>query len=65
MFFEGAHRLWDSGVTIPGLQAGDPERIVVETYPGMLARDIIGQRSYKQYTRSKQTTQQKQARKIS
>jgi hypothetical protein len=63
MFFEGAQRLRDSGVTIPGLLAGDPEHIVVETCPGMLARAIIGRRSYKQDTRSKQTTQQKQARK--
>ena len=63
MFFEGAYRLRDSGVTIPGLLAGDPERSVVETYPGFLARTIIGRRSYKQDTRSKQTTQQHLARK--
>jgi len=63
MFFEGAPRLRDSGVTIPGLLAGDPARIVVETYPGMLARSIIGRRSYKEDTKSKQTTQQHQARK--
>ena len=62
MFFEGARRLRDAGVTIPGLLAGDPERIVVETYPGMLARTVIGRRSYKQDTRSKQTTQQRHAR---
>jgi len=30
MFFEGAPRLLDAGVTIPGLQQGDPNRIVVE-----------------------------------
>jgi len=34
MFFEGAPRLRQAGVTIPGLQAGDPERIMVEAYPG-------------------------------
>jgi hypothetical protein len=33
MFFEGAPRLVRSGVTIPVLQSGDPERIVVEAYP--------------------------------
>jgi hypothetical protein len=33
MFFEGAPRLVSSGVTIPVLQSGDPERIVVEAYP--------------------------------
>ena len=63
MFFEGAPRLRDAGVTIPGLLAGDSERIVVETYPGILARTVIGRRSYKQDTRSKQTIQQHQARK--
>jgi len=34
MFSEGAPRLRQAGVTIPGLQAGDPERIMVEAYPG-------------------------------
>jgi hypothetical protein len=33
MFFEGAPRLVRSGVTIPGLQSGDAQRIVVEAYP--------------------------------
>jgi hypothetical protein len=38
MFFEGARRLVEAGVTIPGLQLGDPERIVVEAYPGALGQ---------------------------
>lgn len=63
MFFEGAPRLRTAGVTIPGLQAGDPDRIVVEAYPGILARSIIGRRSYKQDTKAKQTADQQQARK--
>ncbi|MES9972031.1 MAG: DUF429 domain-containing protein [Candidatus Thiodiazotropha sp.] len=62
MFFEGAPRLRRSGVTIPVLQSGDPQRIVVEAYPGVLAREIIGRRSYKQDTKSKQTKEQYQAR---
>jgi len=62
MFFEGAPRLSAAGVTIPGLQAGDPERIVVEAYPGVLARALIGRRSYKQDTRAKRTSGQAQAR---
>ena len=62
MFFEGAPRLREAGVTIPGLQAGDPERIVVEAYPGILARSIIGRRSYKQDTKKKQTVEQYEAR---
>jgi len=62
MFFEGAPRLVQSGVTIPGLQAGEPERIVVEAYPGVLARRIVGRRSYKHDKKTKQTPQQYQAR---
>lgn len=41
MFFEGAPRLLEAGVTIPGLQQGDPDRIVVEAYPGVLARSTF------------------------
>jgi hypothetical protein len=62
MFFEGAPRLRSAGVTIPGLQVGDPERIVVEAYPGVLAQALIGRRSYKQETKAKQTPEQAQAR---
>ena len=62
MFFEGAPRLRRSGVTIPFLQNGDPNRIVVEAYPGVFAREFIGRRSYKQDTKSKQTKEQYMAR---
>ncbi|MCB1772788.1 MAG: DUF429 domain-containing protein [Gammaproteobacteria bacterium] len=62
MFFEGAPRLRRSGVTIPLLQQGDPDRIVVEAYPGLLARQLIGRQPYKQDTRSKQTVAQRQTR---
>ena len=55
MFFEGAPRLVASGVTVPGLQYGDPDRIVVEAYPGVLARYLIGRTSYKHDTVAKQT----------
>lgn len=63
MFFEGAPRLRRSGVTIPRLQEGDPDRVVVEAYPGVLARHLIGKRSYKQDTRAKQTPDKHDARK--
>ena len=62
MFYEGAPRLLNSGVTIPGLHQGDSQRIVVEAYPGILARSLIGRRSYKQDTKSKQTLDQLKAR---
>jgi hypothetical protein len=62
MFFEGAPRLVQSGVTIPHLQAGDPSRVVVEAYPGVLARRVINGRSYKQDSKKKQTPEQRTAR---
>ena len=46
MLHAGAARLLDAGVTVPGLHPGDPERIAVEAYPGMVARSIT-RRSYK------------------
>jgi hypothetical protein len=54
MFFEGAPRLLEAGVSIPHLREGDVERIAVEAYPGMLARALIGRRSYKHETKSRQ-----------
>jgi hypothetical protein len=62
MFFEGAPRLAKSGVTIPHVQESDPSRIVVEAYPGVLARHIIKYRNYKQDLKKNQTTQQRTAR---
>jgi methyl coenzyme M reductase subunit C-like uncharacterized protein (methanogenesis marker protein 7) len=62
MFFEGAPRLVRSGVTIPALQSGDPERIVVEAYPGVLARQLIGRTGYKTDNLRKQTETQHQIR---
>jgi Protein of unknown function (DUF429) len=62
MFFEGAPRLARLGVTIPGLKAGDPKRIVVEAYPGVLARQLVGRARYKNDTARKQTEMQHQTR---
>jgi hypothetical protein len=62
MFFEGAPRLLHSGVTLPGLLVGDPERLAFEAYPGVLVRRLIGRRSYKQDDRRKVTEDQSKAR---
>jgi hypothetical protein len=62
MFFEGAQRLVNAGVTIPQLQYGDPARIAIEAYPGAAARKLIGPRSYKNDARAKQTPAHEQAR---
>ena len=61
MFFEGAPRLLRADVTIPHLREGDPGRIVVEAYPGVLARAVTTE-SYKNDNRKKQTPGQREAR---
>lgn len=47
MYYEGFSRLVAAGVQVPGLVAGDAERRAVEAYPGLLAAEILGRRSYK------------------
>jgi hypothetical protein len=47
MYFEGMARLLDSGVHLPGLHEGDRARIALEAYPGRLAAELLGRRSYK------------------
>ena len=47
MYYEGVARLLDAGVTLPQMHAGDPARVAVEGYPGLLAHELIGRRSYK------------------
>lgn len=54
MFFEGAPRLLAAGVTVPHLRKGDPGRIAVEGYPGVLARAMIGRTPYKTEDRARQ-----------
>lgn len=61
MFLEGAPRLLDSGVSLPGLHAGDPQRIGLEAYPGFVARQIVS-RSYKNDARARQTPERREAR---
>jgi hypothetical protein len=62
MFFEVAPRLLNSPVGLPGLRTADPKRLALETYPGILARQIVGRRSYKQDATNKQTADQALAR---
>ena len=56
MFLEGAPRLLEAGVTIPGLVKGDPLRMAFEAYPGFAARQIV-KGSYKNDAPAKQTPQ--------
>ena len=47
MYYEGLPRLLQAGVHLPGLHAGDPQRVALEGYPGRLAFSLLGRRSYK------------------
>ena len=53
----------DAGVHLPGLHDGDVQRVVLEGYPGLLARELIGSRSYKSDDRAKHTPERLIARK--
>lgn len=63
MMHAGVPLLVDSGVHIPGLHDGDPHRVALEAYPGLLARELIGRRSYKSDTKAQQTPERLIARK--
>lgn len=62
MMHAGVPMLLDAGVHLPGLHAGDTGRVALEGYPGLLARELIGARSYKADDKARQTPQRLQAR---
>jgi hypothetical protein len=55
MFYEGVPRLLGSGVSILPCRPRPDERLAVEAYPGLAARQLAGRRSYKHDERRKQT----------
>lgn len=61
MLHAGVPRLLETGVTIYTLHQGDPDRIALEAYPGLLARSIT-RASYKSDERAKQTPARQAAR---
>jgi Protein of unknown function (DUF429) len=63
MLHAGLPLLLRSGCHFPGLHQGSPEKVALEAYPGLLAREIIGNRSYKSDTVAKQTPERLIARK--
>ncbi len=63
MLHAGVPLLLDAGVHLPGLHAGDATRVALEGYPGLLAREVLGARSYKSDERAKQTPERLIARK--
>ena len=63
MLHAGVPRLLDAGVHLPGLIDGDKTRVALEGYPGLLAREVLGKRSYKSDDKTKQTAERLIARK--
>lgn len=61
MYLAGAPRLLAAGVSVPGMLAGDPARIAVEAYPGLVARQIT-RASYKSDERRRQTPERRDTR---
>ena len=63
MLHAGVPRLLGAGVHLPGLFDGDKTRVALEGYPGLLAREVLGSRSYKSDDKAKQTPERLIARK--
>lgn len=63
MLHAGVPRLIAAGVHLPGLLDGDPGRVALEAYPGLLARELIARRSYKSDVKAAQTPERLIARK--
>ena len=63
MLHAGVQQLLAAGVHLPGLHDGDVQRVALEAYPGLLAREVLGQRSYKSDDRTRQTPERLIARK--
>ena len=62
MLHAGVPLLRRAGVHWPGLADGDPRRVALEAYPGLLAREVLGNRSYKSDDKSRQTAERLLAR---
>jgi len=63
MLHAGVPRLIDAGISLPGLHPGDPQRVALEAYPGLLARSVLGNASYKSDDKAKHTPDRLIARK--
>lgn len=58
MYFEGMRRLIDAKLSMPGLHIARPEAIALEAYPGLLAHELLGRRSYKSDVKADDASQQ-------
>ncbi len=63
MLHTGVPALLRVGAHLPGLHPGDVRRVALEGYPGLLAREVLGNTSYKSDDKAKQTDARLIARK--
>jgi hypothetical protein len=65
MLHAGVPLLWQVGAALPahGWPGARPDRVALEAYPGLLAREILGRRSYKADDKARQTPERLIARK--
>ena len=62
MLHAGVPLLLEAGVHLPALHEGDRSRTALEAYPGLLARELVGTRSYKSDEAARQTSERLVAR---
>ncbi len=62
MFYELAPRLLRTDLNVAGLRETDDEKTVLEVYPALIVRQLIGKRKYKSDTKRKQTSGMREAR---
>ncbi|SFM06935.1 DUF429 domain-containing protein [Variovorax sp. OV329] len=63
MLHAGVPRLMAAGACFPGLHMGPAsERVALEAYPGLLARELVGRASYKSDDRARQNEARRAAR---
>ncbi len=63
MLHAGVPLLIKADCHFPGLHKGNENKVALEAYPGLLAREILGHRSYKSDDKAKQTPERLIARK--
>lgn len=63
MLHAGVPPLIAAGAHFPALHHGNSDRVALEAYPGLLARELIGRRSYKADDKARQTPDRLIARK--
>ncbi len=62
MFYRGAPRLLDAGVSVEPCRRTEDARVAVEAYPAVVARPFLARVGYKNDERRKQTIAQRTAR---